>query len=81
MGSPNHNCFTLSEYHYYLSTLFCWIFFAVDFFDTGVVPGMPLAADKAKTEPSTKKREVKPEAMANKLPEGFFDDAKMDAKV
>ena len=41
-----------------------------DFFDSGVQPSST-EADEAEGD----------KTMANKLPEGFFDDAKLDAKV
>ena len=44
-----------------------------DFFDAGVMP----SASTSK-EPE---EEPKPSSMADALPEGFFDDPKMDAKV
>ena len=45
-----------------------------DFFDKGVVPSTSVndGDESEKTAPA---------AMAEKLPEGFFDDPKMDAKV
>ena len=39
------------------------------------------SAARATTKAKDTAEESKPEAMADKLPEGFFDDAKMDAKV
>ena len=39
------------------------------------------SAAPATTKAKDTAEESKPEAMADKLPEGFFDDAKMDAKV
>ena len=46
----------------------------VDFFDVGVMPS-------ASTSKEDEEEEEKPSAMADILPEGFFDDPKMDAKV
>ena len=48
------------------------LFIAADFFDQGVTPSSSAAGDK---------EEEKPLSMAEKLPEGFFDDPKQDARV
>jgi len=53
-------------------TIYFVIYFTVDFFDAGVMP----SASTSKVE-----EEPKPAAMSDKLPEGFFDDPKQDAKV
>ena len=50
------------------------LIFSVDFFDVGVMPS-------ASTSKEAEEEEQKPSAMADILPEGFFDDPKMDAKV
>ena len=63
----------------HLPPLFTWMANSVatcillaDFFD----PQFKVEAEKAESSSSSK-----PAAMADVLPEGFFDDPKMDAKV
>ena len=61
-------------------TLLCLFYFedfiiCADFFDAGVMPSASVSKDAAEAE------ETKPSAMADILPEGFFDDPKQDAKV
>ena len=50
-----------------------------DFFDTGVTASAAASNEENKeTDESEKEKE---KSMAEKLPEGFFDDPKADAKV
>lgn len=53
----------------------CWKVYLLhtDFFDAGVMPSASTSKDS--------EEEKKPATMADVLPEGFFDDPKMDAKV
>ena len=66
---------------HYVDLLGCF-FFVADFFDSGVVPSRSdNPSTSSKSEEKDKQEQQPAEAMADKLPEGFFDDAKMDAKV
>ncbi|KAH3859256.1 hypothetical protein DPMN_101973 [Dreissena polymorpha] len=49
------------------------VFFSTDFFDSSVIPSTSTANEEEDA--------AKPTAMADILPEGFFDDPKQDAKV